>query len=1136
MTKTYQSGSTDIAKDHNKPARSTKKTTSKKTSAKKSAAKKKPNKLEPHGLSMDKIKPGFPIVGIGASAGGLEAMEKFFGAMPTDSGMAFVLVTHLDPKHSSILPELLQKCTQMPVRQIEDGTAIKRNCAYVIPPNSNLTILHGTLQLFPLPERRGASLMIDTFFRSLAQDQRGNAIGIVLSGTGTDGTLGIKAIKGESGMVMVQDDASAKFPGMPQSALDTGVTDYQLPPEKMPQQLIAYTRHAGSRQHISTLIDDDETLKTLQKIFVLLRACTGHDFSLYKKNTIYRRIERRMSVHQIDDTSTYVRYLQDSDREIEALFKELLIGVTNFFRDPDAFDALQRDVLPTLLKAKPNDQPVRVWVPGCASGEEAYSVAIALHECMEQVGRHFHVQVFGTDIDESAIDVARAGIYPASIAADMEPDRLRRYFAKEEDGCYRVQKMIRDTLVFAPQSVIKDPPFTKLDLLCCRNLLIYLGAELQRKLFPVFHYSLKPGGILFLGSSETVGHATDLFTPTSKKWKLYTRTANSEGTRSLLDFPPRPATDHGGELEIPEAIQKAEELSALQMLKSILNQSHTPPCAIINDAGNTVFIHGRTGRFLEPAEGKASVNIIDMARVGLAAELSAAIRHVAAQKQPIVCRNLRVHNDAGELLVTVTVKPMPEQAPMRGLMMVTFEQVTSVDIPDQTDSNRLPPNPQGKSFEEIEHELQDTRENLQSTVEELETANEELKSTNEEIQSTNEELQSTNEELETSKEELQSLNEESATVNAELQARIDELSGINDDMKNLLESTDIATLFLDTEMRIRRFTSSATKIMPLTTTDCGRPIGNLVSSLVDANLTEYGFRVLEDLVVRESEVHSDDNRCYSMRVRPYRTVTNVIEGVVITFHDITDFKRVETALRESEAQIRTAVLHSGVIFAQTDLNLRYVWIYNPQPDFNPEAVIGKRDDELADHNGAMQLLKLKRDVIDSGQKIRKDIVFPLTEGQTVYDVIAEPIRDDGGQVVGVVTCALDITELVHAQQQQHDSDEHLRALFELVGDAIILFDPDTLRITDSNDKAHQNLGYTREEFTALSLTDIDALKSYADITSHIEAVLRGGAEGYQTTHKGKDGKAHNVNVKISAIGNEGSKRLMAALQYSKSTG
>ena len=852
---------------------------------------------------------GFPIAALGASAGGLEAFEDFFKAAPADTGIAFILIAHLDPTHVSLLPELVQKGTRMAVHKIRDGMKVEPNNVYVIPPNKDLRILNGILQLLKITRPRGVNLPIDSFFRSLARDQGSNAICIILSGTGTDGTLGLKAIKGEVGMVMVQDEESAKYDGMPRSAISTGLTDYVLPPKLMPEQLIKYTRHASqSSTPLTSSSIKDKGPNALQKIYIILRSQTDHDFSLYKKNTICRRIERRMNVHQIDDINEYVRYLQDSEREVGILFKELLIGVTNFFRDAEIFDKLGDNILHKLLEGKPDGYTIRVWVAGCSSGEEAYSLGIILQEYMLRLNRHFNVQIFATDIDEDAINVARAGVYPESIEADVSPERLKHYFTREEGGQYRIRNSVREMLVFAPQNIIKDPPFTKLDILSCRNLLIYLGPELQKKLLPVFHYSLKLDGILFLGSSESIGQSgAELFSTLDMKGKIYRRKLSSEKLRSVLDFPATPVAYEMEALNVPESIRKVEEISALQLVETILQQSNTPPCAIIDDANNVVYIHGRTGRFLEPPEGRISVNLLEMARADLKSVLAAAIRRVAVHKQEINHRGLELENNGGTLYLDITVKPILEQSIIHGLMMVIFEETTK-----PSKQSKQTPKPERKpqkvkTSEEIARELQYTRENLQTTIEELETSNEELKSTNEELQSTNEELQSTNEEMETSKEELQSLNEESATVNAELRSRIDELSIANDDMKNLLDSTDIATLFLDTDLCIRRFTPKLAEIIPLAGTDSGRPIKHFTTILIDANLADIGGKVLQDLVIRETELTSQDGRFFSMKVRPYRTVNNIIDGVVVTFEDITEHKRIAQVIDDSVHRYRMLI-------------------------------------------------------------------------------------------------------------------------------------------------------------------------------------------------------------------------------------
>lgn len=827
----------------------------------------------------------FPVVGIGASAGGLEALQRFFDAMPETSSAAFVVVAHLAPKHVSLMPELLQRHTKMSVVQIQDGTKAEPGHVYIIPPDHDLYLLNGTLQLLPIPEKRGASLPIDVFLKSLAQDQGSSAAAIILSGTGSDGTAGIRAIKREYGMAMVQTEASAKYDGMPRSAIATGLADFVLPPEQMPARLQKYFKYAHHKQKEASGSIEDHAPDALQKIFIILRSRTNHDFSQYKKNTICRRIERRMNVHQLDDIADYVRYLQKNDREAGILFDELLIGVTNMFRDPDAFKSLANHGLIEMMKQKPKGYTFRAWVAGCSSGEEAYSIAILLLECMEKVNRNFQVQVFATDIDEKAINIARRGVYSSSILENVSEQRLKRYFHRRDDGQYRIKKVVRDMLVFAPQNVIKDPPFTKLDLLSCRNLLIYLGPELQKKLLPVFHYSLKPGGILFLGSSETIGQQNaGYFSVLDKKWKVFKSLPFKMTVSPILNFPSIPIERDEQEIPLPDSVNKIEEISAFQLVETILQQSDAPPCVIISKDNNITYIHGKTGRFLEPSEGQVSVNLLAMVRPGLKKALSEAIHQVSMHNQDVVCKGLQVSHHSGFINVDMSVKPILEPVAMHGMTMVVFEEVTGTEgeqKPKPPKINRKP-----KTVQELEQELRYTKEHLQSTIEELEASNEELKSTNEE-------LQSTNEELETSKEELQSLNEESVTVNAELQGRIEELSTANDDMKNLLDSTEIAILFLDVDLCVRRFTPAVTGLIPLATTDAGRPIKHFASNLLHAELTQDAEKVLNNLSIINKEVVSEDGRVYHMQMRPYRTMNNVIDGVVVIFDDISASKAAE---------------------------------------------------------------------------------------------------------------------------------------------------------------------------------------------------------------------------------------------------
>ena len=607
---------------------------------------------------------GFPIVGIGASAGGLAAFEAFFSGMPADidPGMAFVLVQHLAPDHKSILTDLIRRYTRMQVFEVEDGMTVQQNCAYIIPPNRDMAFLNGALQLMEPAAPRGQRLPIDFFFRSLAQDQHERAIGIVLSGTGSDGTLGVRAIKGEGGMVMAQNPESTEYDGMPRSAIATGLVDYELPAAEMPAQLMAYAAHVFGKTPGAAAAPLPKAENAFKKIFILLRAQTGHDFSQYKPSTIHRRIERRMAVHQIETMDGYVKYLQQTPAEVEALFRDLLIGVTSFFRDPEAFKALEDQVIPKLFAGKTASDVIRVWSPGCSTGEEAYSLAILLAERAEAMKQSFKVQIFATDIDSLAITTARAGLYPASIAADISPERLARFFAVEPDGkAYRIHKGIRDMLVFSEQDVIRDPPFSKLDLISCRNLLIYMGGDLQKKLIPLFHYALNPEGFLFLGTSESVGEFGDLFVALDRKLKLYQRKKDIQGAqRATLGrfMPPMTAVD----VALPQsAAKKADtgKTSLRDLTEKTLLEQVAPAAALVNDQGDILYLHGRTGLFLEPTPGESGINnILRMAREGLQRDLTTALHKAASRKEIVHYSGLRVKTNGDLTTVNLTIRPV----------------------------------------------------------------------------------------------------------------------------------------------------------------------------------------------------------------------------------------------------------------------------------------------------------------------------------------------------------------------------------------------------------------------------------------------------------------------------------------------
>ena len=868
------------------------------------------------------LTPAFPIVGIGASAGGLAAFEAFFSGMPAvDPDMAFILVQHLAPDHKSILSELVRRYTRMQVFEVEDGMVVQPNCAYIIPPNRDMAFLNGALHLLQPANPRGQRLPIDYFFRSLALDQHERAICIVLSGTGSDGTLGVRAIKGEGGMVMVQTTESAEYDGMPRSALATGLVDYELPPAQMANQLIAYATHAFSNHlrvvSAATLASENIT----KKIFILLRNQTGHDFSLYKPNTIHRRIERRMAIHQIDKIDSYLKTLQTTPTEVESLFRDLLIGVTSFFRDPDAFKFLEEQVIPKLFIGKPASGAVRVWVPGCSTGEEAYSIAILLAERQEALKKLYSIQVFATDIDSQAIATARAGLYPASIVADLTPERLARFFTPEPDGnAYRIHKGIRDMLVFSEQNMIKDPPFSKLDLISCRNLLIYLGSELQKRLMPLFHYALNPGGRLFLGTSETVGDFISLFTTLDRKAKLYQRKDDYASLGQLTAtrfYPPLTALDAatprtGGKTAFPvkRALRELTEQALLQQV--------APSGALVDSQGDILYLHGRTGLYLEPAPGETGIaNILKMARDGLRRDLTLALRKAVKTQEAGRAAAVRVKTNGHYTFVNLAVHPMPPQAgaPEAPLYLVVLEDAGDSPAPGGEPLAAGKPSAQAAmlsesaSIAELKQELKIKEDYLQTSNEELETANEELKSSNEEMQSVNEELQSTNEELETSKEEMQSVNEELATVNTELQNKVADLSRVNNDMNNLLGGTGIGTVFVNLQLRILRFTPAVSTIINLIASDVGRPVGHLVANLVNyTTLVADTLLVLNTLVPKSVEVQTTEGKWFSLRIQPYRTRENVIEGAVITFTDIHDLKLAEAALRKANDLLRLAVV------------------------------------------------------------------------------------------------------------------------------------------------------------------------------------------------------------------------------------
>ena len=834
-------------------------------------------------------KPATLVIGIGASAGGLEAIEQFLSHVPVFCGAAFVVIQHLDPTHKGMLPELLQRITPMKVSQASSGMQVKPNCVYVIPPNKDLSILQGKLQLLEPVAPRGLRLPIDSFFKSLAKEQPGQAIGLILSGMGSDGTLGLRAIKENGGFAGVQTPESAKFDAMPRSAMDAGLADFVATPEELWAQISNRINNGQPTNDVAP--PPDEPIKTqsaLEEIIFLLRTHTGNDFLLYKKSTIYRRIERRMALHQIDTIAKYAGYLRENSQELDLLFKELLIGVTHFFRDATVWEILKSEAIPALLAEYPMGKELRAWVPACSTGEEAYSLAILFKEVLEKspLQQRFKLQIFATDLDQDAIEQARRGFYPSSIAADVTPERLARFFVAEDNG-YRISKQIREMVVFATQNIIMDPPFTKLDLLSCRNLLIYFSPDLQKKLIPLFQYALVKNGILLLGNAETINHFTTLFATIDSQSRLYRRLEQTPS--SDIDFPTKYFTVSS--MTQPESLTTKSPVNLQGLVDQVLLQHYAPAAVVVNKDGDVLYINGRTGKYLEPAAGKANWNIHAMARDGLRHELASALNKAQHQTEAVVLSGLTIGTNGGAQTINLTVQRISEPEPLRDMLIVVF---TDVKTPVTRRRSRKP----GDAEQQVLlTELQQTREELQVMREEKQTSQEELKSANEELQSTNEELQSTNEELTTSKEEMQSLNEELQTVNAELQVKVTDLSSVNNDMNNLLNSMEIATVFLDNSLNIRRFTSHAIRLFKLIGSDVGRPLSDIVSHLDYPQLHQDAQDVLRTLVFVEKQIKTHDEHWYKVRIMPYRTQENVIDGIVITLIDITETKQLEDQLR-----------------------------------------------------------------------------------------------------------------------------------------------------------------------------------------------------------------------------------------------
>jgi len=1039
-------------------------------------------KIAPDKVAVAAKKTDFPIVGIGASAGGLETLELFFSEMPENTGMAFVIVQHLDPTHVGMMPELLQRTTKMNVFQASDCLIVKPNCVYVIPPNKSMSILNGSLHLFAPIETHGLRLPIDTFFRSLALDKQENSIGIILTGMGSDGSLGIKAIKERSGIVLVQDPKTAKFDGMPSSAVETIIPDIVAPVEELPAKLINLLKFMPL-----TIIDheiDSKNKNNIDKIIILLREQTGHDFSLYKKSTLFRRIERRKGVHQIDKIQDYVRLMQENPKETEILFKELLIGVTSFFRDPEVWIKLKDTVIPEMIAKLPDGYVMRAWVTGCSTGEEAYTLAMTFKEVMGKIGveRHISLQIFATDLDNEAIERARKGYFLPNIVADVSPKRLSNFFTNV-DGGYRINSNIREMVVFAPQNVIKDPPFTKLDLLTCRNMLIYMEPELQKKIMRLFNYSLNTGGVMVLGSAETLGNDSEGFEIIDPKLKIFSRSLKTLSPR-LLDFPSSYSATN--KIKQKTLTTPITENNIQTLANQIVIQNYAPASVLVTEIGDIINITGRTGKYLEPVSGKANWNVFAMLRDNLRIELPIAFKKVIKDYKPITIKNISLDNYGKEIFVDVTLQQIEKPEILKGKILIVFK-----DLPEtignpvvKLKSGSQKADPRQK---ELEVELSQSLEDLQTIREEMQNSQEELKSTNEELQSTNEELQSTNEELTTSKEEMQSLNEELQTVNVELQIKIADYMQANNDMKNLLNSTDIATLFLDKELNIRRYTDPTTNIFKIRNTDIGRPFTDLVTDLRYPEMEDHALQVIKTLNFIEKSITTNDGRWFDIKIMPYRTLDDHIDGLVLTFNDVTKFKKMEVELKDAneKLQISTETRYRHLFESAKDGILILDAETGKIIDVNPFLIelLGYSKDQFVEK--AIWEIGFLKDVIANVDKFKelqqKEIIryhnLPLEtiNGNRInVEFISNVYSVDGQKVI---QCFIrDITQQKQAEDKLALSEIRYRSLFESAKDGILVLDAETGKIEEINPFLLDMLGFKEEKLSEKSVWEVDFFK------------------------------------------------------------
>ncbi|HXZ79609.1 MAG TPA: chemotaxis protein CheB [Terriglobales bacterium] len=1068
----------------------------------------------------------FPIVGIGASAGGLEAFSELLRHLPEKTGMAFVLVQHLDPTHGSVLQEILARTTKIPVTEVADGVAVEPDHIYVIPANTDMATTNGVLHLAVRRLTRGQHMPIDHFFHSLADDRGDQAIGVILSGTASDGTEGCTAIKAAGGITFAQDEKSAKYDSMPKSAIHAGCIDFVLPPKGIAQELARIGRHPYvARVPLSEEDSAQIAASThLETLFAMIREATGVDFAYYKQTTLQRRIKRRMVLHQLESLKQYVRYVRENPAELDELYREILIHVTGFFRDEGAFEALRKHVFPDLFKERKHDPlPIRIWVPGCSTGEEVYSIAMILLEYMWEQGRTIplasasakSVQIFATDISDTALDRARAGLYTDAGVAEISPERLKRFFVRL-DGGYQINKAVRDMCIFAKQNLVRDPPFSNLDLISCRNLLIYLGPVLQKRVIPALHYALKAGGYLMLGGSESLGGFTEHFSLTDKKYKIYKKkmtssrlvtyfTAADYSPRRLEEY--RPPKSNGTAISIDKEVERT------------LASRYIPPSIVVNEDLEIIQFRGRTGAYLEPAAGHPTFSLSKMAREGLLVDLRTALSKAKKENTVVRKEGVHVRSNGGTTEVNLEIVPIQGRESGERMFAVVFQDVAR-EVRKPVEKRISEKEARKKSGvvqqnERLQREINQLREQLQALIEEHETTTEEFKAANEEVLSANEELQSTNEELETAKEELQSSNEELTTLNEELQNRNVELSLANNDLLNLLANVNIAVVMVGNDLRIRRITPPAEKLMNLIPADIGRRLDEIKPNVQLENLEEVVRDTMDRAILRESEIRDKQGIWYAMRVRPYKTWDSKIDGAVISFQDIDALKR---TLDQTRSLAQNLIENARESVLLMDASLR-VTVANPSFyhtfQVSPEETEGRLIYELG--NGQWNIPKLREllvNMLQSEEQVQDFEVsheFP-TLGYRVMLLNARSIEPQP-QRDRILLSIQDITE----QRRQLDDLKRQAALLEMAREAILRRDLEG-KIRFWNSGAEELYGWKKMEVLGKKTHEILQTRFPRPFEEIQTELLRTGHWEGELIHTRRDGEHRTVDSRWAILG------------------